>query len=212
MIFSFRFNRVEALTQNNTNINIPKRRYSVIEFNTKTFSNLTFQPILDPAEKIFVPNSSISIFPDQNRFDYINSINYSFKNYYYNRPKLSLLFSSIGGFSFYSKTASVIPGYLLKVPIWIPYGGQSVEIDNLKFNEIDAVPFFKYTTEDFVNKTIQVPYIGVAPKIDYVDRNFSFIESIKIGSDSVRLNTSDIIRASLLSVTFSRASISFERR
>lgn len=202
---------LQSLILNNTKIDIPKRRYSLIEFNTVTFSNAIFPPITDPAEKIYVPASSprIAIFPDQNTFDTRNSIKYSFKNYYYNRPKLSLLFSSLGGVSFYALTASVIPGYVLKPTIWTSYGNQSVEIDKLKFYEIDAVPFFKYTTEDFINKSVQVPYIGVAPTIDYTDENFSFIESIKIGLDSVELNTTNYVASPIQTATPS-SSISFE--
>ena len=45
------------------------------------------------------------------------------------------------------------------------------------------IPFFQYTTEDYVNKSVQVPYIGTAPFIDYSDNNFSFIENIIIGFD-----------------------------
>ena len=200
---------LQTLLLNNTNIKIPKRRYSTIEFDTKTFSNTAYPPIVDPVEKIFTPVTNVSIFPDQNIFNTLTSISYPFKNYYYNRPSLSLLLPSIGGFSPYSLTASLIPGYTYSSIIYYRFGNQSVEIDNLKFYEIDAVPFFKYTTEDYVNKSVQIPYVGVAPIIDYTNENFSFIESINIGLDSVQLNTNSFIGSTIQTATPS-SNISFE--
>ena len=64
-------------------------------------------------------------------------------------------------------------------------GGMTASFDNIKFYELDMIPFFQYTTEDYVNKSIQVPYQGIAPFIDYTNTNFSFIDNITFGLDSI---------------------------
>lgn len=38
-----------------------------------------------------------------------------------------------------------------------------IRFSKISFNEIDMVPFFRYTTETNVNNTIQTPIVGVAP-------------------------------------------------
>jgi len=54
-----------------------------------------------------------------------------------------------------------------------------------KMYEIDKVPFFKYITYDYVNKSIQVPHQGIAPFIDYTNSEFSFIDNIDMGLDNI---------------------------
>jgi len=65
-------------------------------------------------------------------------------------------------------------------------------IDNLNFFEIDMVPFFKYFTEVNINKSVQIPFQGVAPFIDYTNSNFSFLDNISIGFDSVSVVSSSL--------------------
>jgi hypothetical protein len=57
-------------------------------------------------------------------------------------------------------------------------------IDDLRFYEVDMIPFFKYLTEQNVNKSIRIPYQAVAPFIDYSDANFDFLDNVNIGFDS----------------------------
>lgn len=64
-------------------------------------------------------------------------------------------------------------------------GGLTASFDNIKFYEIDKVPFFKYTTDVYVNKSVQIPYQGIAPFIDYKDNEFTFVDNIDIGLDSL---------------------------
>ena len=64
------------------------------------------------------------------------------------------------------------------------------EVDNVKFYEVDMIPFFQYTTEEYINKQIQVPLIGVAPIIDYSDENFNFVGNIQISLDGITVNSS----------------------
>jgi hypothetical protein len=57
-------------------------------------------------------------------------------------------------------------------------------IDDLRFYEVDMIPFFQYLTEQNVNKSVQVPYQAVAPFIDYTDANFDFLDNVNLGFDS----------------------------
>lgn len=85
--------------------------------------------------------------------------------YFYNKRNLSMYFRGSGLFG----------------------GSQSIfVIDNLKFYEIDMIPFFKYFNENTINMSIQVPYQGIAPFIDYTNSNFSFIDNISIGLSSIQ--------------------------
>ena len=65
-------------------------------------------------------------------------------------------------------------------------------IDNLNFFEIDMVPFFQYFTEGNINKSVQIPFQGIAPFIDYTNSNFSFLDNISIGFDSVSVVSSSL--------------------
>jgi hypothetical protein len=57
-------------------------------------------------------------------------------------------------------------------------------IDDLRFYEVDMIPFFQYLTEQNVNKSVRVPYQAVAPFIDYTDANFDFLDNVNLGFDS----------------------------
>ncbi len=59
-------------------------------------------------------------------------------------------------------------------------------LDNLHFYEVDMIPFFQYFTDENINKGVQVPYQGISPFIDYSNANFSFIDNISIGLDSIQ--------------------------
>jgi hypothetical protein len=64
-------------------------------------------------------------------------------------------------------------------------------VDNLHFYEVDMIPFFSYFTEDNINKGIVVPYQGISPFIDYTNANFSFVDNISIGLDSIQTQNSN---------------------
>jgi len=65
-------------------------------------------------------------------------------------------------------------------------GSQSmIVLDNIKMYEVDMIPFFKYFNDSNIYKGIQVPYVGLAPNIDYLNSDFIFIDNITIGLDSI---------------------------
>jgi hypothetical protein len=55
------------------------------------------------------------------------------------------------------------------------------------------IPFFQYFTEDNINKGIQIPYQGISPFIDYTNSNFSFIDNISVGLDSIQTQNSNTV-------------------
>ena len=72
--------------------------------------------------------------------------------------------------------------------------GNSVNyiIDNLHFYEVDMIPFFQYFIETSINKSVQIPYQGIAPFIDYTNSRFTFLDNISVGFDSVSIVSSSL--------------------
>jgi hypothetical protein len=67
-------------------------------------------------------------------------------------------------------------------------------IDNLHFYEIDMIPFFQYFTDANINKSVQLPFQGISPFIDYSNVGFNFVDNLTIGLDSIQTqNTNAII-------------------
>lgn len=62
-------------------------------------------------------------------------------------------------------------------------------INNLKLYEVDMIPFFQYFIDININKSIQIPYQGIAPYIDYESSDFNFLDNINIGLDSILLES-----------------------
>lgn len=62
-------------------------------------------------------------------------------------------------------------------------------LNNLKIYEVDMIPFFQYFINVNINRSIQIPYQGIAPYIDYSNSDFSFIDSINIGLDSIDIES-----------------------
>jgi hypothetical protein len=92
--------------------------------------------------------------------------------YFYNKRNLSMNFSGDIGY-------------------YIPSSFNYV-IDNLKFIEIDMVPFFQYFIESNINKGVQVPYQGISPYIDYSNPFFDFLDNISLGISSIPILNSNI--------------------
>ena len=196
---------ISFFTLNNTNINIEKNRYSMIEFDviqqpdsllnifsygTQSFNlqfhtidlynftnimkpNQTYGPVhafpagYDPLIDPF--NDYLSIY--SNGIDYKYSGQTKIREFFYNRPGLDL--------GFWNFNTQYTENDTTKIH----------EVDNVKFYEVDMIPFFQYTTEEYINKQIQVPLIGVAPIIDYSDENFNFVGNIQISLDGISVNS-----------------------
>lgn len=203
---------ISFFTLNNSNINIERNRYSMIEFDIirqpDSIANLAtigtnsidlqfhtidlynFTSFIDeegvytginafPAgyDPLVTPyTQSVSIYSEG--IDYKYTGNSKVTEYFYNRPGLDL--GLLNFQSLYTQNTE----------------DKIHELDNIKFYEVDMIPFFQYTTEDYINKQIQIPYSGIAPIIDYSDENFEFIANIQIGLDSIGLESQATINQS----------------
>lgn len=197
---------ISFFTLNNTNINIEKNRYSMIEFdiiqqphsiiNIFSYGSQSFDMQFHTIDLYNFTNFinedgsyglthaypagyDPTVEPFQNYLSvYSNGIDYKYtgestvREFFYNRPGLDL--------GFWNFNTQFTDNEIIKVH----------EVDNVKFYEIDMIPFFQYTTEDYINKQIQSPLVGVAPIIDYSDVNFNFIGNIQISLDGISLNQS----------------------
>ena len=164
---------------NNTNVTIEKKRYSMVEFDLLSFEGLTGggnpqNPLnVYDGEKpsIYLLNTldvaavvPYKAFPDQEFVNHIQTNKTRKYEYFFNRRDLNILL--------------------------LANGDLTTSMDNIKFYEIDKAPFFKYITDDYINKAVQIPFQGVAPFIDYEDNQFSFIDNIVIGLDSLSTESS----------------------
>ena len=104
-----------------------------------------------------------SFLPINTNVNHITTPKLTKMEYFYNKRNLALHF--LGGY-----INGVIPSKFI--------------IDNLKFYEVDMIPFFQYFTSENINIGVQVPYQGIAPYIDYSNSNFVFLDNINIGLDS----------------------------
>jgi hypothetical protein len=110
--------------------------------------------------------------PIYENIEHINTPNRRKVEYFYNKRNLSMNFRGNG-----------------------PGGGltSSFIINNLNFYEVDMIPFFQYFIDININNSVQIPLQGIAPYIDYENNDFVFIDNIKIGLDSVKIeSTTDI--------------------
>jgi hypothetical protein len=155
----------------NTNVTINRNRYSIIEFDLNYFDAVSDEgfagyPGIYLLNTIDRPSDQGGgkAFPDQEFVYHTRTESTKKYEYFYNRKGLDLLLLNNGEVNPTGLTAS---------------------FDNIKIYEIDKAPFFKYITYDYVNKAVEVPYQGIAPFIDYTDNEFSFIDNINIGFDSL---------------------------
>ena len=62
-----------------------------------------------------------------------------------------------------------------------PNGGNyKYSFRNIKYTEVDMIPFFRYATESRINQSILAPLSAISPQINYSDSEFSLIDSINI--------------------------------
>lgn len=178
---------------NNRSINnIEKMRYSMIEFDLIAFS----------ASDVYYTSKEIqnnSIIFRKSPVLHFNNLNFTTRNVTIGQTTFTVemaatylpIFENINHFNtnifgdkikkiefFYNKInlSMILTGCGL-------YGADKsiIIIDNLKFYETDMIPFFKYFDENNINNSIQIPYFGISPFIDYTNSNFSFINNVTIG-------------------------------
>jgi hypothetical protein len=186
--FEFANETNQFLTLDNTNISIEKSRYSIIEFDvirqeSDWYNGFGTSPISLYNFPLFINENGIwqtgtAAFPVTQNVNYYQTPDQRKIEYFFNRPGLDIGLWSFGVFDIFP-------------PKVFTYPGSTVELDNIKFYEVDAIPFFQYTTDDYVNISVQVPYQGRAPYIDYNNANFSYVQNIVISFDGIDINASN---------------------
>jgi len=212
----------DEIIANRTNDTIKKLRYTAIEFDLVRHSDFAVdsEGIIDTFVESSTPTLSVfakkSLFPTgrQGGYDipmlHFNNINTTQRSVYYST--LGGTVSTIIPASYLPITSNVnhlttskkrkieyfynkrnlsmnFSGY-----IGYYYGATSFDyvIDNLKFIEIDMVPFFQYFIESNINKGVQVPYQGISPYIDYSNPFFNFLDNISLGVSSIVVSNSNV--------------------
>lgn len=89
-------------------------------------------------------------------------------------------------------------------------GSQSTFIlDNINVYETDMIPFFKYFQDENIYKGIQIPFVGEAPKIDYLNSDFVFIDNITISVDTLEPGSGLSQSCSVIDLSVDNYSIDF---
>ena len=114
-----------------------------------------------------------SYLPINKNVNHLNTKKTKKTEYFFNKTNLSMV---LHGYS--SANPNTVSEYV---------------IDNLHFYEVDMVPFFQYFTEENINKSIQVPFQGISPFIDYSNVSFNFIDNLSIGLDSIQTQNSNTV-------------------
>jgi hypothetical protein len=114
-----------------------------------------------------------SYLPINKNVNHLNTKKTKKTEYFFNKTNLSMV---LHGYS--SANPNIVSEYV---------------IDNLHFYEVDMVPFFQYFTEENINKSIQVPFQGISPFIDYSNVSFNFIDNLSIGLDSIQTQNSNTV-------------------
>lgn len=191
------FDNIGVGIVNRTVGDVEKYRYSMVEFDLVTYSVVSFTYSEKSSMGKGAPNLSQPTI-------HLNNLNYIYRDAVYSNGTFSTILN-----------ASYLPVYQNVNHLTTEYEGNSIKkyeyfynkrnlamyfrgsgllgteqsaviIDNLKFYELDMIPFFKYFEEENINVGVQVPYQGIAPFIDYTNSNFSFIDNISIGLGSIQ--------------------------
>ena len=219
----------DEIVANRTNDTIKKLRYTAIEFDLVSHSDLNIG-LAEPLEDgTFIDSSvpTLDIFQKLSLFAgdasggayitpmlHFNNINTTLRSVYYStlggtvstfRPASYLpIFKNVNHLTsskkrkieyFYNKrnlsmNFSGDVGYF--VGRYMPSSTFDYVIDNLKFIEIDMVPFFQYFIESNINKGVQVPFQGISPYIDYSNPFFDFLDNISLGFSSIAISSSNL--------------------
>ena len=68
-------------------------------------------------------------------------------------------------------------------------------IKNISFYEVDMIPFFQYATQSGIDLSVRAQFVGVAPVIDFTNKNFDFIENVDLGIDYRTVNIQNSVTA-----------------
>lgn len=151
---------------------IEKNRYSVIEFQLRSFNPGSGDTVYSPTENRLYFGNAPQLYSINNVLEnhlLPNKLNTVRREFFYNRKDLDVYL--LGG------------GY-----------NNSFEFKSLNFNEVDMIPFFKYFSEERIDKSAKTPNNIVAPIINYnvqgVDLLGNITSTINISSQNIPAFTS----------------------
>jgi hypothetical protein len=81
------------------------------------------------------------------------------------------------------------------------YDGSGIRysrFDNISFYEVDMIPFFQYATQSGIDLSVRAQFVGVAPVIDFTNKNFDFIENVDLGIDYRTVNIQNNVTANAI--------------
>jgi hypothetical protein len=116
--------------------------------------------------------------PVSSNVNHLSTPNLKKIEYFFNKTNLSMTFRGNGNYQSENVIGTSKSTFI---------------IDNLRFYEVDMIPFFKYFNDSTINRGIQIPYQGIAPFIDYSNSNFSFIDNISLGLSSIETTNSNVV-------------------
>jgi len=190
IIFSFNSTdlnhiRYSGVVLNNTNIFTERNRYFITEVDISRVS--TQNAIYPTSPRVGGPGSlatqsssiSLEIIEGINE---LNNPNTKKTQYFFNKRDLNLAIRSISSAKYIGAQPMSAAG-----PLTAPNPDNRFDItfNNISFVEVDMIPFFKYYRESSeIDQKVKTPYFGVAPFIDYTNKNFDFIGNVRITIDS----------------------------
>ncbi len=200
------FNLVEGII-NRTNAKVEKSRYTMVEFDMITYSVDSEYSVPQTQNTLTGPkNKGDNVVEPQIHFNNINVTNRDIN--YFAFGTYSSIYSTVLDATYlpiYKNVDHISTPYLKKQEYFFNkrdlsmhfrgaglYGSKQSTfiLDNLKYYEVDMIPFFQYYSDGNINFGVQVPYQGIAPFIDYTNSNFSFIDNISIGLSSIKTQQS----------------------
>jgi hypothetical protein len=199
----------DEIVDNRTNDTIKRLRYTAIEFDLVKNSDLINDGNFRESKYPSLPSIGGKTFIYSIPMIHFNNINTNIRNIYYST--LGATISMITPASYLpiyenvnhltSSKKRKIEYFYNKRNLAMHFSGSNgytsttrfdYVIDNLKFIEIDMVPFFQYFIEFNINKGIQVPYQGISPYIDYSNPFFNFLDNISLGVSSIAISNSNV--------------------
>jgi hypothetical protein len=173
--------------------NLEKNRYTVVEFDLVTHS-------IAPKEETVTIFGLPAPYEPFIHFNNINKIKRSIQGFTTEIPTEYLpIYKNIEHTE--TKNKRKVEFFFNKRNLSMNFTGSGVSnmikseyiLNNLKIFETDMIPFFQYFIDVNINKSIQIPFQGIAPYIDYEDSDFLFIDNINIGLDSIKVESTNFL-------------------
>lgn len=172
----------------NTNINIENNRYSLVEYDVINIGTFSKVGVSGPSDDL-ITTTSLS---DGRNYPIVNMSNLNYEGVDNVDMTYLPIFRNVNLLDtpnskkleyFFNKE-----NFLMDIRGYGNLDNNSIfelVIDNLKFYEVDMIPFFKYFNYNNIYKGVQIPLEGTSPFVDYTLNKFPFIESQSIPFDSI---------------------------